>query len=66
MANPSEDQTAQIGAARKLLDDARNERASACLEEINRVLAAHNCRMEPQVTMRGQTMTWQLIVIPND
>ena len=48
MANPSEDQTAQIGAARKLLDDARNERASACLEEINRVLAAHNCRMEPR------------------
>jgi hypothetical protein len=66
MKSQSPDHASEIENARKLIEEARSARTSACLAEINQVLSAHNCRMEPAVTIRGQSMTWQLAVIPND
>jgi hypothetical protein len=56
----------EVEQAKALIEARKAERAAECGKSIEEVLKAHNCRMEPQVTMRGQTISWQFVIVPND
>jgi hypothetical protein len=55
-----------VEKAHALLAEKKKEKIAKCSEAITRALEAYGCRMEPQVTMRDQSMIWQFVITPKD